>query len=233
MAAAAHAAQGKQYFPLAGGARDGWHKDGRATATCYCGAVQLSFVRPPYVFLSSPPFPPFLPQAPPFFLSLGGQKSCPHQTSTPNKKRKTQPVEGPGFIGTFVCNCADCHKFSATMFASNFTIADPYLTHERGRDNLTVYSQSDTIVSGKAMANYFCKTCGSLMYRIGDDYPGYNLLRIGTVDDFALMETKLRPQVEQFVEERVSWLGGVIGVRQVEGLAFTGLSALEREAKKL
>ena len=34
----------KQYFPLAGGADDGWSTENEATATCFCGAVQLSFV---------------------------------------------------------------------------------------------------------------------------------------------------------------------------------------------
>lgn len=32
------------YFPLAGGAGDGWSTDKEATATCFCGAVQLVFV---------------------------------------------------------------------------------------------------------------------------------------------------------------------------------------------
>lgn len=36
----------KPYFPLAGGADDGWSKEGEATATCFCGAVQLAFVSP-------------------------------------------------------------------------------------------------------------------------------------------------------------------------------------------
>ena len=34
----------KPYFPLAGSANDGWSKEGEATATCFCGAVQLAFV---------------------------------------------------------------------------------------------------------------------------------------------------------------------------------------------
>lgn len=38
------AGDSKGDFPLAGQAQDGWNKDGRATATCFCGAVQLSFV---------------------------------------------------------------------------------------------------------------------------------------------------------------------------------------------
>jgi hypothetical protein len=34
----------KPFFPLAGLANDGYNKDGEATATCYCGAVQCAFV---------------------------------------------------------------------------------------------------------------------------------------------------------------------------------------------
>jgi hypothetical protein len=43
-----------------------------------------------------------------------------------------------------------------------------------------------------------------------------DVLRIGTVDDFNLHETKLKPQVEQFVESRVEWLHGLEGIKQVE-----------------
>jgi hypothetical protein len=39
-----HADKSQPWIPLAGGASDGWSKDGEATATCYCGAVQLAFV---------------------------------------------------------------------------------------------------------------------------------------------------------------------------------------------
>ena len=31
-------------MPLAGAAKDGYNKDGRATATCFCGAVQIEVV---------------------------------------------------------------------------------------------------------------------------------------------------------------------------------------------
>ena len=34
----------KPWFPLAGEVTDGFSKEGEATATCLCGAVQLSFV---------------------------------------------------------------------------------------------------------------------------------------------------------------------------------------------
>ncbi|KAJ1335901.1 GFA family protein [Microdochium nivale] len=151
-------------FPLAGLARDGWSTDDRATATCYCGSVQLSF-----------------------------------------------PTQGPGLGGRFVCHCPDCRKITASMFATNFIIADRYLVHERGRDKLATFSQSTTITNRRTMTNYFCGSCGTLMYRVGSGWPGHSILRVGTVDDFSLHETRLRPQVEQFVDCRVGWLGGAKG----------------------
>ncbi|CAI7600761.1 unnamed protein product [Penicillium viridicatum] len=163
----------KPYIPLAGGANDGWSEEQQATATCYCGAIQLAF-----------------------------------------------PTEGPGLIDTFLCHCTDCRKITASMFASNFIIADSHLRHLRGRENLTSYSQSGTIGSGKKMTNFFCSTCGSLMYRVGEAFPGHSILRLGTVDDFNLHETKLRPRIEQFSKDRVGWLRHVEGVGQVGGTAY-------------
>jgi len=108
------------------------------------------------------------------------------------------------------------------MFASNFTVLDSHLKHLRGQENLKTFGQAKTIGSGKKMTNYFCSTCGTLMYRVGENYPGMSILRIGTVDDFHLHETKLKPEVEQFTKDRVNWLQGVEGAKQVEGSAFKG-----------
>jgi hypothetical protein len=43
-AAAAAADKSKPYIPLTGCANDGWSKEDEATATCFCGAVQLAFI---------------------------------------------------------------------------------------------------------------------------------------------------------------------------------------------
>ncbi|OAP58881.1 hypothetical protein AYL99_06178 [Fonsecaea erecta] len=163
----------KPYIPLAGGADDGWSRETEATATCFCGAIQLKF-----------------------------------------------PIEKPGLVGSFICNCTDCRKITASMFASNFIVAERDVTHLRGKDNLNSFSQSKTIATGNTMTNYFCSTCGTLMYRITSARPDMLVLRIGTVDDFHLHETKLKPQVEQFVKDRVGWLSGAKGIKQVEGSAF-------------
>ncbi|KII94907.1 hypothetical protein PLICRDRAFT_33735 [Plicaturopsis crispa FD-325 SS-3] len=168
------AEKSKPYIPLSGSASDGWSNDDEATATCFCGAVQLAF-----------------------------------------------PTQGPGLVSTFICHCTDCRKITASMFASNFSVRDTHLRHLRGRENLKTFSQSRTIASGSSMTDHFCSTCGTLMYRVSSGFPGLSVLRIGTVDDFHLHETKLRPKVEQFTKDRVGWLHGVEGIRQVEGSAFT------------
>lgn len=46
------------------------------------------------------------------------------------------------------------------------------------------------------------------MYRIGERFPGQVFMRIGSVDDFTLHETKLYPRVEQFTKDRASWVKG-------------------------
>ncbi|TVY21809.1 hypothetical protein LARI1_G000187, partial [Lachnellula arida] len=149
----------KPYVPLANLTGDGWSTEDEATATCFCGAVQI-----------------------------------------------VVPTNAPGLINTFVCNCSDCHKITASMFASNFTVADENLKWVRGKENLKTFAQSHTIASRGVMTNYFCSTCGTLMNRIGSKYPGLNFLRIGTIDDLNLIETKFKPQIEQFTKDRVFWL---------------------------
>lgn len=95
------------------------------------------------------------------------------------------------------------------MFASNFTVLDTHLKHLRSQDRLKTFGQDQTIGRKNMMTNYFCSDCGTLMYRVGAAFPGQSILRIGTVDDFSLMETKLRPRREQFTESRLNWVHGV------------------------
>jgi hypothetical protein len=103
--------------------------------------------------------------------------------------------------------------------ANNFCIKDEYLKHNRGEDNLSVFGTDKTVLRGTQMDNYFCKTCGSLMYRVGVRFPGWKILRVGTVDDFNVQETKLKPTFEQFVKDRVGWFTGpqIEGIQRFDG----------------
>ncbi|KAG9250979.1 Mss4-like protein [Emericellopsis atlantica] len=161
----------EKFFPLAGLARDGWSTAEEATATCYCGAVQLVF-----------------------------------------------PLSKPGFRGSFVCHCSDCRKITASMFTSAFIVLDTHLRQVRGEDSMKQFGQSRT-VDQTEMTNFFCGTCGSLMYRRSSGFPGISILRIGTVDDFKLAETALKPTFEQWVEHKVGWLKEIEDMAQIEGQA--------------
>ena len=108
------------------------------------------------------------------------------------------------------------------MFASNFIANDSAVKWIRGQDKLTKFGQNNTIATGNTMTNYFCSVCGTLMNRVSSGFPGKSVLRIGTIDDFNLQETLLKPRVEQFTKDRVNWLGGAKGVQQEEGNFFVG-----------
>jgi hypothetical protein len=105
------------------------------------------------------------------------------------------------------------------MHATNFTVYDTHLSHLRGRENLKTFKQSRTVFvkeEGKdnSMTNYFCSTCGSLMYRVAGAFPGMSILRVGSVDDFSLHETLLKPTMEQFTKDRVAWKKPTEGTTQ-------------------
>lgn len=67
------------------------------------------------------------------------------------------------------------------------------------------------------MTNYNCGTCFSLMYRVSSGLPGQSILRLGTIDDFSLVDTKLRPKREQFIKTRAAWLKGLDDVKTTDG----------------
>ncbi|PNS14915.1 hypothetical protein CAC42_2144 [Sphaceloma murrayae] len=116
----------------------------------------------------------------------------------------------------FLCNCTDCHKIHASMMGANFILTFSKIRHLRGQEKLSTYSTSKSVGTGNTMTNHFCSVCGTLMYRIGTGFPGKAIPRIGTVDDFNLMETVLKPKIEHFMGDRASWLKGMDGVEGVK-----------------
>jgi hypothetical protein len=104
------------------------------------------------------------------------------------------------------------------MFATNFTSLDTHTRFTRGEDNLTVFSQSKTTTTGETMANSFCKTCGTLMFRAGTIAPKTRFMRGGIIDDHRLHDTILKPEVELFSEHRGAWVKSVDGAKQAKGM---------------
>ncbi|POY74049.1 hypothetical protein BMF94_2861 [Rhodotorula taiwanensis] len=131
------------------------------------------------------------------------------------------PVKKPGLVDTFVCHCYDCNKLTASvMGTAAFVVKGDHLRNIRGEDNLTSFGQSDTTTTKNKMTTSFCKTCGTVMYRVGSGFPGLFLMRIGTVDDLSLAEGVLKPRIEQFNKDRMSYLTPAAGVEQYHGYYY-------------
>ncbi|KAH7151085.1 Mss4-like protein [Fusarium sp. MPI-SDFR-AT-0072] len=121
---------------------------------------------------------------------------------------------------TCYCGAVQLVLITASMFTTGIVVLDTHLKHTRGEENLKQFSQSDTIErDGSAMTNFFCSTCESLMCRRSSAYAGVSVLRWGTVDDFRLVKTVPKPDVEQFCKHKVSCLKGIESLRQSLGQA--------------
>lgn len=132
-------------------------------------------------------------------------------------------MQGKGLLDSFICHCTDCRKLTASiMGTAAFVVKGSHLRHIRGKDNLTTFSLSKTVETGNTMVSSFCKTCGTLLYRTSTGFPDNYVLRIGTVDDFNLAEGRLKPQFEQFVRDRPSYISGIEGIPQYQGFYWAG-----------
>lgn len=106
------------------------------------------------------------------------------------------------------------------MFASNFIVQQEASRFNRGQDKLKQFGQSKTIETGNTMTNNFCSNCGTLMFRVSSGFPDKYIMRIGTIDDFHLHETKLKPRIETYTKDRVAWLHGAEGVEQINAAYY-------------
>ncbi|RMZ12820.1 hypothetical protein D0864_00602 [Hortaea werneckii] len=149
-----------------------------ATATCYCGVVQLE------VPIQKPGLVDTL-----ICYCADCRKVGFYQLVTASIPKLTED-----------------QQITASMFASNFIVLETHMKHNRGEDKLTRFEQSATILSGYAMENSFCSVCGTLMYRRAKRFPGWIIARIGTVDDQDLHDSVLKPRFELFAVNKAEWL---------------------------
>ncbi len=57
---------------------------------------------------------------------------------------------------------------------------------------------------------------------VSSGWPGTAIMRIGQVDDLTLHGTRLKPQIEMFTKDRVSWFKGAEGAVQYRGNYYGG-----------
>jgi len=80
---------------------------------------------------------------------------------------------------------------------------------------LKIYFESESFASQALVTNFFYEPCSTLMYRITRGLSGHSLLRLGTVNDYKFVVTKLRPLTQSDIKFPVSGFQGVFGEKSV------------------
>lgn len=112
-------------------------------------------------------------------------------------------------VGTALCHCTDCQKWTGGAFTSNVIIPEDSFSVTKGSPK-----QHDvTGASGKINHHYFCGDCGSSLYTILDVMPGKLIIKAGGLDEGkASLDGK--PGVEFYTRDRVSYLHAAEGAKQ-------------------
>lgn len=97
--------------------------------------------------------------------------------------------------GQFInnCHCSRCRKASGAAFGSFLHISKDYFKWLKGEDDIQVYKTSEIIRS-------FCKTCGSCIPSILEEY-NHVVVPAGTLDD----DPNLKPIVNIYTGSKASW----------------------------
>lgn len=99
-------------------------------------------------------------------------------------------------IGTVVCHCVACQKFSGSAFGAivilpkdGFVIDGPLKKYET------------TNLAGVPKNKYFCEYCGVIVYGTKDEYPDIVALHAGSMDD----PSWLKPEKHIFTRRKMPW----------------------------
>jgi hypothetical protein len=74
-----------------------------------------------------------------------------------------------------------------------------------------------TADSGRVVTSHFCGDCGSTLWRDGDSFGDFKVIKAGVMDDVAAVDAA-RPAVELFIARRAGWVPAVEGAEQREAM---------------
>jgi len=101
-------------------------------------------------------------------------------------------------VRQFVCHCRDCQRSGGSAFHVGVLVPRSGFTITQGE--LRRYeSQAD---SGRTITRSFCPICGSGVINELEFRPDHIVIKIGTLDDPALVN----PSYEVFARSRVQWV---------------------------
>lgn len=103
-------------------------------------------------------------------------------------------VSGP-ITSIIHCHCSVCRRACGTAYATNGFVQTSDFKLKTGADNLSSFSTKP------GQPRFFCKTCGSPIYKSNDTDPTRIRLRIGTLTS----DIEERPISHNFVTSKANW----------------------------
>ena len=112
-----------------------------------------------------------------------------------------------------LCHCADCKKISGSAYSTNIIIPNEGFQVTSGTPK-TWSKKSD---SGSEVTTSFCGDCGTNMWRNTSTFGDNRVVKTGILDNLSSLND-LKPDVELYAPQRVSWIKAVDGAKQLKGM---------------
>jgi hypothetical protein len=113
-------------------------------------------------------------------------------------------------IAAVHCHCKDCQKATGSGFATVFGLADSdvEIRTEQSLGSFTV-----TADSGQSVTRQFCRHCGSPLFTLAENNPGFVWIKAGSLDD----SSWLQPTDCCWAGSATSWAPPAAQLTQHEG----------------
>lgn len=101
-------------------------------------------------------------------------------------------------IASVNCHCHDCQKSSGAPFSTVAMV--PADSIEITGETLSIFRTVGDD-HGQEAQRHFCSNCGSQLMTTSDAYPGFGLIKTGTLNDSSLVQ----PVMDIWSESKQSW----------------------------
>nr|POE94692.1 hypothetical protein CFP56_16929 [Quercus suber] len=113
--------------------------------------------------------------------------------------------------GNAICHCEPCRKTAGSNGSVNSFVPNDKFKRLSG----TAKTWTRKGISGKDVEYTFCSNCCTLISVDAESMAGMTIVKPGTIDDSSVMES-LKPGLEIFTKERISWVKPTEGTEQKE-----------------
>jgi hypothetical protein len=114
----------------------------------------------------------------------------------------------PGTVN--VCHCLDCQTLTGSAFRTNIQAPAQGFSLLSGKPHRYI----KTADSGTKRVHAFCENCGSPVYACDPENPRTYSLRVGALNERALLG---RPARQTWIKRRLPWVPKLEDVPEIEG----------------